>query len=81
MLEVREVDKPTPNDDELLISVGATTVTSAEAAMRRGRPLWGRLIVGFVRPRTRMRTPGIEFAGEIESVGEGVTRFAAGHQV
>ena len=81
VLAVEDVPKPRPRDDEVLIAVRATTVTSAEVAMRRGEPLWGRVILGFVRPRKRMRTLGIELAGVIESVGKDVTRFAPGDEV
>lgn len=81
VLEVREITTPTPADDEVLVEVHATTVTAAEAAMRRGRPLWGRVIIGFFRPRHRMRTLGIEFAGTIASIGKGVTRFVPGDAV
>jgi NADPH:quinone reductase-like Zn-dependent oxidoreductase len=49
--------------------------------MRRGEPLWGRVMLGFFRPRKRMRVLGIELAGAIESVGASVTRFAPGDEV
>lgn len=81
VLELRDVPKPAPASDEVLIRVHATTVTSAEAAMRRGEPLWGRVVLGIFRPRLRMRVLGIELAGVIESVGARVTRFAPGDQV
>ena len=81
VLEIREVEDPTPRDDEVLIKVHATTVTAAEADMRRGRPLWGRAILGVVRPRKRMRTLGTEFAGEITAVGKHATRFHMGDGV
>jgi NADPH:quinone reductase-like Zn-dependent oxidoreductase len=81
VLAVEEVAKPTPQAHEVLVRVHATTVTSAEAAMRRGEPLWGRVILGFFRPRKRMRTLGTELAGVIESVGESVTRFRPGDEV
>jgi len=81
VLQLREVEKPIPKPGEVLIKIHATTVTSAEAAMRRGEPLWGRVIIGFFRPRKRMRTLGTELAGEIEAVGAGVTRFVPGDRV
>ena len=49
--------------------------------MRRGRPLWGRVVLGFLRPRRRMRTLGTELAGVVESVGRNVTRFRVGDEV
>jgi NADPH:quinone reductase-like Zn-dependent oxidoreductase len=81
VLEVRETETPSPRDDEVLVRIHATTVTAAEAAMRRGRPLWGRVILGIVRPRKRMQTLGTELAGEIVSVGSRVTRFKEGDAV
>ena len=81
VLQLAEVPAPRPGDDQVLIRVRATTVTSAEAAMRRGRPLWGRVIIGLFRPRRSMRTLGMEFAGEIAEVGPAVTRFAVGEAV
>jgi NADPH:quinone reductase-like Zn-dependent oxidoreductase len=81
VLELRDVPKPNPARQEVLIRIHATTVTSAEAAMRRGQPLWGRVIIGFFRPRKRMRVLGIELAGVIEAVGAAVTRFAPGDEV
>ena len=81
VLKVTELDRPTPNNRELLIRVVATTVTSAECGMRRGEPRWGRVILGFTRPRRRMRILGTEIAGIVEAVGRDVTRFRPGDQV
>lgn len=81
VLALRQVPKPTPRAQEVLIRVRATTVTSAECAMRRGEPLWGRVILGFLRPRRRMRTLGLELAGEVAEIGAEVTRFQVGDEV
>jgi len=81
VLQLREIPAPKPRDDELLIKIHATTVTAAEADLRRGRPLWGRVIAGFLRPRRRMRVLGTELAGVIDSVGSNVTRFQVGDEV
>jgi NADPH:quinone reductase-like Zn-dependent oxidoreductase len=81
VLRVEEVEKPVPGDDEVLIRVHASTVTSAECQMRTGRPLWGRVLLGFRRPRRRMRRMGLELAGEVESVGGNVRRFRPGDEV
>jgi len=81
VLEVRGVPTPTPGDDEVLVRIRATTVTAAEADMRRGRPLWGRIVLGFLRPRRRMRTLGTELAGTVASLGKNVTRFRVGDEV
>lgn len=81
VLSVTDIGKPVPADGEVLVEVHATTVTSAEAAMRRGRPLWGRVIIGLFRPRRRMRVLGIEVAGVVHAVGPNVTRFRVGDEV
>jgi NADPH:quinone reductase-like Zn-dependent oxidoreductase len=81
VLELRDLPAPWPGDDEVLVRVRATTVTAAEAAMRRGRPIWGRVVLGFVRPRRRMRILGTELAGVVESVGKNVTWFRVGDEV
>ncbi len=81
VLRLTDVPTPTPKHDEVLIRIHATTVTSAESGMRQGRPLWGRAIIGFTRPRRSMRTLGIELAGEVTAAGREVTRFKPGDQV
>jgi len=81
VLELQEVAKPTPKDNEVLIRVYATTVTTAECDMRKGEPLWGRIIYGFRKPREKFKILGIELAGNIESVGKDVKRFSKGDQV
>jgi len=80
-LQLAEVDKPTPQANEVLIKVYATTATAAEGLMRRGEPLWGRIILGLRKPRKRYRILGIEMAGEIEAVGRDIKRFQKGDQV
>ncbi|MFI6098685.1 NAD(P)-dependent alcohol dehydrogenase [Lentzea sp. NPDC051213] len=80
---VQVVDAPLPvlRAGDVLIKVHATTVTSAETAMRRGEPLWGRVILGLRRPRRRLRTLGLEVSGVVESTGPAVTGFRPGDEV
>ena len=86
VLELKEVEKPTPRDNEVLVKIHATTVTIGDTRMRSLRipgPRWQRL---FARIYRGIRKPkrtilGMELAGEIESVGKGVTRFKPGDQV
>jgi NADPH2:quinone reductase len=81
VLRLEEIAAPVPGDSDVLIRVRATTVTAAECQMRRGRPLWGRVIIGVRRPRRRYRVLGIEVAGEVVSVGAKVRRFGVGDEV
>ena len=79
VLQLGEVEKPTPKDNEVLIRVYATTVTAAHGMMRKGRPFIGRLFTGLTRPKNPI--PGTELAGEIEAVGKDVELFEVGDQV
>ncbi|MEE8113887.1 MAG: NAD(P)-dependent alcohol dehydrogenase, partial [Nitrososphaerales archaeon] len=84
VLELQEVEKPTPKDNELLIRIHASTVTSGDVRIRSstwGAWFWlpGRIMLGLRKPRKNV--PGNELAGTIESVGKDVTRFRKGDQV
>ena len=79
VLQLKEIAKPTPTDNEVLIKIYATTVTPSCCMVRKGEPLWGRIFIGFRKPRNK--TPGIELAGDIEAVGKNVKRFKTGDQV
>lgn len=84
VLRVREVEKPVPRDNEVLIKIYATTVTAADwraltLEMPGGFGPVGRLIFGVRGPRQPVL--GTELAGEIESVGTEVSRFKVGDQV
>ena len=85
VLQLKEVEKPTPKDNEILIKVFATTVTAVDCEMRRFNKflLWiwlpGRIATGVTRPRQEIQ--GLELSGEIESVGKGVKLFRKGDQV
>ena len=85
VLQIREMQKPVPKDNELLIRMRATTVTAGDCELRNldfpaYLKLPMRLWLGFARPR-RDTIPGTEIAGEIEAVGKSVTAFKVGDHV
>ncbi|MBP2029250.1 NADPH:quinone reductase-like Zn-dependent oxidoreductase [Methanohalophilus levihalophilus] len=86
VLQLKEVDKPIPRDNEVLIKIHATTVTIGDTIMRSFKlptPRWqwipARLYLGIRGPRRHVL--GMELAGEIEALGQDVTRFSVGDQV
>jgi NADPH:quinone reductase-like Zn-dependent oxidoreductase len=84
VLQIKEVEKPAPKDNEVLIKIHAAAVTVSDYIVRSGKVnmlLWipMRIFVGFRRPRRSIL--GLELAGEIEETGKDIKRFKKGDQV
>lgn len=79
VLQIKEVEKPVPKDNEVLIRICASTVTAVTTTFRAGASLSGRLYTGLLNPKRP--TLGSELAGKIEAVGKDVTMFKPGDQI
>jgi NADPH:quinone reductase-like Zn-dependent oxidoreductase len=90
VLQIKEVEKPSPKPNEVLVKILATTVHIGDTKIRRFEPGLGpvkdfffkpimRVIVGFTGPRKKIL--GMELSGEIEAIGKNVTRFKVGDPV
>jgi NADPH:quinone reductase-like Zn-dependent oxidoreductase len=84
VLQLKEVEKPAPKDDEVLVKIHATAVTASDIFIRSSQvplrmliPM--RLMLGVTRPRKSII--GLVLAGEIEAIGRGIKRFKTGDQV
>jgi NADPH:quinone reductase-like Zn-dependent oxidoreductase len=79
VLQLKEVEKPVPKANELLIRVYAVYVGIEDIMQRSGKPYFVRVLIGLTKPGKPVL--GTEFAGEIEAVGENVTLFKKGDSV
>lgn len=76
VLEVKDVDKPTPKPNEFLVRIKASSVTAAHCAMREGKPLFGRLFLGLIKPKIKIS--GTDLSGEVVELGSDTNLYKAG---
>jgi NADPH:quinone reductase-like Zn-dependent oxidoreductase len=79
VLTLRDVDKPVPADNEVLVRVHAASVNARDWHLMRGDPYVARPSFGFARPKVKIR--GTDFAGRVEAVGSDVQAFRPGDEV
>lgn len=79
VLSIKELEIPTPKDNEVLIRVHATTVNRTDCHILWGKPFVMRFFTGLFKPR--LAVTGSDFAGQMEAVGKNVQSFKAGDKV
>jgi NADPH:quinone reductase-like Zn-dependent oxidoreductase len=79
VLQLKEVEKPVPKDNEVLVRIYATTVNRTDYATIRAKPFFARIFTGMFKPKKQI--PGTEFAGKIEAVGKSVSSLKVGDKV
>ena len=78
-LRLKEVEKPTPKDNEVLVKIYAATVTPGDVIVVKGEPFPVRFWSGLLEPKHKI--PGKEMAGRVEAIGINVTQFQPGDEV
>lgn len=76
VLEVREIEKPSPKENEVLVKVKSASITTADSMIRRGIPFYGRFFLGLFRPKHPVMGTG--FSGEVVEKGKQITQYKLG---
>lgn len=76
VLQIKEVEKPSAKNNEILLRVKATAVNSGDIRLRKADPFAVRFVFGLIKPKINIL--GTVFSGEVESVGNAVKNFKAG---
>ena len=80
VLQLRNIDKPTVQDDDVLVRVDAAALTAGDYFIMRGVPVLVRPSLGLLRPKKRVVT-GWDVAGHVEAIGKNVTQLRPGDEV
>ncbi len=78
-LEIGEVAKPVPKDDEVLVKIHAASINDWDWGLVRGKPYIIRLFFGLRKPKIEI--PGVDVSGTIEAVGDSVSSFTVGDEI
>ncbi len=79
VLELKEVEKPIPKDNEVLVKIHAASVNYGNLVLLKGEPFLARFAFGLLKPKYSI--PGGDIAGQVEAVGANVKQFQAGDDV
>src|SRR3989441_6577423 len=79
VLQLKEVEKPAPKDDEVLVTIHAASANPLDWHLMRGAPFLARLDGGLRKPKDPRL--GVDIAGRVEAVGNDVTQFKPGDEV
>jgi len=79
VLQIEDIEKPEPKDDEVLLKVRAAGVNPLDSHLMKGRPYILRLLLGLGKPK--IKRPGVDVSGEVDAVGSNVTHFKTGDAV
>ena len=79
VLELKEIEKPTPKDNEVLVKVHAASVNPLDWHLMRGEPFLARIEAGLLKPKNKIL--GADIAGRVEAVGRNIKQFQPGDDV
>ncbi|TET46440.1 NAD(P)-dependent alcohol dehydrogenase, partial [candidate division TA06 bacterium] len=79
VLQLKEIEKPTPKENEVLIKVHAASINDWDWRLLQGTPFVNRLLYGLLKPK--MQILGSDIAGRVEAVGRNVKQFQPGDEV
>ncbi|MGD9171045.1 MAG: NAD(P)-dependent alcohol dehydrogenase [Candidatus Thiodiazotropha sp.] len=80
VLRLKDIQKPTPGDDEVLVKINAVSINSWDWDTLTGKPFEYRILFGLLKPKST-KIHGCDIAGRIEEIGKNITRFQVGDEV